>query len=79
MNPMRKSDTMQKDLDALAANVRARRTKRELTLDVLSTDIVSSKQQVSNIEAARNWPSMPNYIAICRRLEAGKIPLVDLP
>lgn len=57
-----------KDLKALAEWLRELRASRGLTLEQVAHAARCSVNQIHNIEAARNWASMPAYVAIARAL-----------
>ncbi len=64
------------ELASLAAAIRDRRLKNGLNQTEFAEQVGVSNKTMDNIEAARNWPSVPVYIAICRVLRVGRIPLV---
>lgn len=57
--------------------MRRRRLKRRLTQTELGRAVGVSPNQICNIEYGSNWPAMPVYIAICRKLGVNRIPFVQ--
>jgi transcriptional regulator with XRE-family HTH domain len=65
-----------KDIVHFAAQIRAARKSRKLTLHAAAERIGVSLSQFANIEMARNWPSMPVYIKLCRVFGLGQPPAI---
>lgn len=63
-------------LKAHAAKVREARDAKGLTLRALSNEVGCSVNQLHNLEAARNWPSMVVYIRLCHALGMKTPPLL---
>lgn len=63
-------------LKAFAAAVVARRTALGITRRILAGRVKISYGQLSHIENAENWPTMPVYLRIAKELKCGKVPLV---
>lgn len=73
----RKTETMRKELKLLGASVRHRRLTRGISQVQFAAQLGISNKQLNHVESARNWPSLPVYITLCRVFNAGKVPLVD--
>ena len=59
-----------------AAAVATRRMQLGLSRTELATRTGISYWQLSHIENAENWPTLPVYLALCRELKCGRVPLV---
>lgn len=57
--------------------VRKLRENRGIIQADLSRTLGISQKTLGGIEAGQNWPSLPVYIALCRALEAGRIPFIS--
>ncbi len=69
---------MVEELKHLADQARSRRlghTNPRLSQVEFARTLGVSNKTLDNIEAARNWPSMPVYIKLCRALGVGTPPL----
>lgn len=67
-----------KDLENFSKAVRSRRSSIGLSQNTMAIRVGISNQQMSNIEHANCWPSMPVYIKLCNALEAGIPPMVGI-
>lgn len=63
-------------LRAFGAAVVARRVELSITRRQLSEAVGISYGQLSHIENAENWPTMPVYLRIVKELKCGRAPLV---
>ena len=63
-------------LVAFAAALVTRRAELDISRTALAALVRISYGQLSHIENAENWPTMPVYLGLCRALRAGKPPLV---
>lgn len=63
------------DLARLGTAVRRKRQQKKLSQLGLAQLAGISNSQLNNVESARNWPSLPAYLAICRALGVGEPPL----
>ena len=63
-------------LRKLAVAVVSRRIELCMTRRQLSVAVGVSYGQLSHIENAENWPTMPVYIKIVDALKCGRVPLV---
>ncbi|HXP59471.1 MAG TPA: helix-turn-helix transcriptional regulator [Dongiaceae bacterium] len=61
----------------LGAAVRGRRLKLRMSQMQLAGRCGVSNKTINMVEYAHNFPSLALYIALCRALKAGKIPLVS--
>ena len=66
----------EKDLKKFGLEVRKAREAAKLSQTALAAKAGFSNKHLNHIEYGTNWPSMKTYIALCRALGAGKIPLV---
>lgn len=66
-----------KDLEALALALRRARQAKHISQVALAESVGISNKQLNNVECAHNWPSMPVYVALCRKLELGEPPLLQ--
>jgi DNA-binding XRE family transcriptional regulator len=64
------------ELLLLANQVKKRREALGIQQMSFAEEIGISNKTLHGIEAGRQWPSMPIYIKLCRRLEYGSIPLI---
>jgi lambda repressor-like predicted transcriptional regulator len=65
------------DLERFAQEVRKRRHEKGWTLKELGARTGMSLKSISNVEWARNWPSMEKYMALCRALDCGTPPMME--
>lgn len=66
-------------LKALGAKVSARRTAKQWSQSDLATAAGITRSSVANIEAGRQVPALPVYVALCRVLEVDPGPLLREP
>ncbi len=72
----RKNETLPNEMAGLGTAIRERRLQLGLSQKEFAGRIGIPTSTMNNIEVARNWPSLPVYITICRALRMGRIPLV---
>ncbi len=68
---------MRKELGTMGSSIRIIRKARGLSQTALASLMEISNKSLDNIEAGRNWPSLPVYITICRVLDLPTPPLLD--
>jgi DNA-binding XRE family transcriptional regulator len=71
-----------KDLLKLARTMRLCRQSAGMSQIALAEKLGVSNKQLCNIETAKNWPSMPLYIALCREflnLGEGQVMIPFIP
>jgi transcriptional regulator with XRE-family HTH domain len=70
-----------RDLVTLGRNIRLCRQAVNVNISQieLAKRVGISNRQLSNIEAAKNWPSLQVYIALCRELSGGGIIIPLIP
>lgn len=66
----------QRTLVSFASALVARRAQLGITRTALAAQVRISYGQLSHIENAENWPTMPVYLGIIRALKCGRAPLV---
>lgn len=62
---------------AFGTALRGKRQMLHMAQIELAEEVGVSTKTVNTIEYGHNWPSLPLYIAICRALKCGKIPLIS--
>lgn len=63
-------------LDRYALALKARREELNISRRSLAEKVGVSYGQLSHIENAENWPTVPVFIAIARVLKCGRVPLL---
>lgn len=69
--------TLPRELKALGDRISQVRETRGLSQTALAHLIGISNKTLENIEAGRNWPSLPVFIVLCKVLGVGRPPLLD--
>lgn len=63
-------------LKKFSAALVTRRTELDISRRALSAFVGISYGQLSHIENAENWPTMPVYLKLVDALKCGKVPLL---
>jgi DNA-binding XRE family transcriptional regulator len=77
--PRREHALHKKSLSALrklARSVSRARLCSGLTRRQLAGRVGVSYATINHLENAENWPTLPVFLALCRVLKSGKVPLV---
>ncbi len=72
MSVPKKKVQLKDELKTFGEEIRRRRELRTLSQTALAHLVNISYKQLNNIECARNWPSMPVYLTLCKVLDAPK-------
>ena len=67
----------QVEREAFGKRLRAMRERRNIGQSELARELNISPKTLNNIEYGHAWPSLPLYIALAKRLEAGRIPFIS--
>jgi DNA-binding XRE family transcriptional regulator len=65
----------QSALKVMAVTIKALRQKYNLSQEKLAELVGCSRSIIEKVERAKNFPSFPVYLSLCRALGAGRAPL----